>query len=391
MSSSTTTISTFRRIALAPFFVTRCLSATLLVVLAAPSSLLQTRRSPSTTPSTPPKPIVKTVTVTLRRPFETHSQTRASRTPSRLESSSLAPSICFVGLPFESHVEPLLYLAAELAARGYRASLAVPEGPFSRWATAWAAARNLPGLSILPLVPPPPAAPPKPDPAAAAAAAAAASPGQNSEATTSAASASNAAGVEGNGGVYGGNGGGWRDWWGLGWLAGMVPELLGWGPYAAARREMAAFLAAEREMFVPLVAAWRKDRPILVVADRYALAAFDACEALDLPYVINNAGPLLDIDGTAASAATAAAAAAAGPLAAAAPPTLVPAPLSGPASHAGRSLWDRLRGRHLRLLRALAAREAACAVDAFRMSQGLPPVLAKPVAAAATAAAAGTA
>ncbi|CAK5148987.1 unnamed protein product [Aphanomyces euteiches] len=79
------------------------------------------------------------------------------------------------------------------------------------------------------------------------------------------------------------------------------------GIYTSYWHTLQQYAAFQKPMFHPLLEDFLEDPPTLAVVDRYTFAGMDACNAVGIPFVVNNPFLLLDVDD---------------------PPSYVPAPLS---------------------------------------------------------------
>ncbi|GLD96607.1 hypothetical protein PINS_up005290 [Pythium insidiosum] len=122
--------------------------------------------------------------------------------------------------------------------------------------------------------------------------------------------------------------------------------------YAATLRYYASF---QRPMFSALMDDFEDDRPDLVVIDRYTFAGFDACHALQLPYVVNSPSMLMDIDS---------------------PPAHIPAPFSNYTMHTASVLERCLNGLH-RLRFRLSMVQVFKDINTVRREHGLPAIQTK--------------
>ncbi|KAJ0410163.1 hypothetical protein ATCC90586_008441 [Pythium insidiosum] len=125
-----------------------------------------------------------------------------------------------------------------------------------------------------------------------------------------------------------------------------------YGSYAATLRYYASF---QRPMFSALMDDFEDDRPDLVVIDRYTFAGFDACHALQLPYVVNSPSMLLDIDS---------------------PPAHISAPFSNHTMHTP-SVLERCLNGFYRLRFRLSMVQVFKDVNSVRREHGLPAIQTK--------------
>ncbi|CAI5738053.1 unnamed protein product [Hyaloperonospora brassicae] len=109
------------------------------------------------------------------------------------------------------------------------------------------------------------------------------------------------------------------------------------------------YASFQRPMFRPLHEHLDRDRPDLVVVDRYTFAGFDACHQLELPYAVNDPHLLLDIDS---------------------PPAYIPAPFSGYTMHT-LSVLERCLNSYYRLRFRLGLVNAYKGINAVRREHGL--------------------
>ncbi|KAF0695503.1 Aste57867_13696 [Aphanomyces stellatus] len=92
------------------------------------------------------------------------------------------------------------------------------------------------------------------------------------------------------------------------------------GVYTSYWGALQHYASFQTPMFHPLVEDYTEDPPSIVVVDRYTFAGMDACDAVGIPYVVNNPFLLLDIDD---------------------PPSYVPAPFSQHPIMDAMSVWQR--------------------------------------------------
>ena len=214
--------------------------------------------------------------------------------------------IALAGVPDEAKVAPLRALGAELAARGLRVSVTLPEA-YSHWVGPEYIKRGGGRLSFLPG---------GTFPGAEKGTARSKAKTKARAKTKTADSKDGAKGGElphpltikdpkvlwnlrdgnGGGGSGGGSGGGPADG---------VPEGTSFPPprppsqgaLNLVRDTVWYYAQYEEIMYNALVAAFEADRPDFVVVDRHAYGAMDACDHLGIPFAINNPTLLLGLDG----------------------------------------------------------------------------------------------